>query len=168
VVRPRVVPGGPDVCEVRRDPPHRADPPRRSEEWPAPSRHLFDGSDHLDADSLQRRRSRARSAGPTSTSSASQQAVSNAAPRRLQSLLIWDGGAPDVNVTLVAVGGQGPTPAVAEVGRSAPEKSGERNAVVEAAGQSVAAPESVGTKRATPEQGSSSRLVKKSRVHSKM
>jgi hypothetical protein len=57
---------------------------------------------------------------------------------------------------------------VAEVGRSAPEQSGERSATVEAADQSGAAPESVGTKRVAPEQGSSGRLVKKSWVRSKM
>jgi hypothetical protein len=34
------------------------------------------------------------------------------------------GGAPDVQVSLAVGGGQGPTPAVAEVGRSAPEQSG--------------------------------------------
>jgi hypothetical protein len=38
------------------------------------------------------------------------------APRRLQSLLIRGDGAPDVHVSLIAGGGHGPTPAIAEVG----------------------------------------------------
>jgi hypothetical protein len=37
---------------------------------------------------------------------------SGTAPWRLQSLLIRGGGAPDVHMSLVAGGGQGPTPAV--------------------------------------------------------
>jgi hypothetical protein len=103
-----------------------------------------------------------------STPSAPQEADYGATPWRLQSLIIQGGGAPDVQVTLTAGGGQGLTPVVPEVGRTAPEQPGERSAVIEAAGRSEAAPESVGTKRATPEQGSSARPVKKSRVCSKM
>jgi hypothetical protein len=99
------------------------------------------------------------------------------APRRLQSLLIQSGGVPDVHLSLVVGGGHGPTPAVAEVGRTAPEHTGESVAAVEAAGRSGAAPETVsprravpdkGSKRAAPEQGSSDRPVKKARVRSKM
>jgi hypothetical protein len=80
MVRPRVAPGGPGAPEARRDPPSRADPPRWSEDRQAPSRHLFDGSDRPDVDSLQRRRSRARSTGSASTLSTSQEADSNATP----------------------------------------------------------------------------------------
>jgi hypothetical protein len=147
-------------AEARRDPPRRADPPRQSEEQPAPTHHLFDGSDRPDADSLQRRQSRARSMDSTSTPSAPQEADSGAAPWRLQSLLIRGGRALDVHVSLVAGGGQGPTPIMAEVRISAPEQSEERNTAVEAADRSGAAPESVGSKRAAPEQGSSDRPMK--------
>jgi hypothetical protein len=52
------------------------------------SRHLFDGSDRPDSDSLQRRPSRVRSTGSASTPSGPQEADSSAAPRRLQSLII--------------------------------------------------------------------------------
>jgi hypothetical protein len=99
--------------------------------------------------------------------SAPQVVDSGAAPRCLQSLLIRGGGAPDVHVSLVTGGGQGPTPAIAEAGGSTPEQSGERVAV-EAADRSGAAPELVGSKCAAPEQSSSGRLAKKSRVRSKM
>jgi hypothetical protein len=71
-------------------------------------------------------------------------------------------------VSLVAGGGHGPSPAVAEAGGSAHERAGEHVAAVEAADRSRSAPESAGSKRAAPEQGSSDRLVKKGRVCSKM
>jgi hypothetical protein len=89
-------------------------------------------------------------------------------PWRLQSLLIWVGGAPDVHVSLVAGGRQGPTPAITGIGGTAPERTEERVAAVEAADRSRAAPESVGPKPAAPEQGLSDRLVKKPQVRSKM
>jgi hypothetical protein len=168
VVRPRVAPGGPHAPEERRDSPRRADPLRRSEERPTPSRHLFDGPDRPDANSLQRHKSWVRSTGSASTPSTPQEEDSDTAPRRLQSLFIRGGGAPDVHVSLIAGGGQRSTLVVMAVGRSAPKQSGERSVVVEAEGRSVAAPESVGTKRAAPEQGSSGGPVKKSRVRSKM
>jgi hypothetical protein len=95
-------------------------------------------------------------------------ADSGATPRCLQSLIIWDGGAPDVQVSLAAGGGQGPTSAMAEIGRIAPEQPGERSAAVEPAGRSGAAPESIGTKRAALKKGSSDRPAKRSRVRSKM
>jgi hypothetical protein len=93
---------------------------------------------------------------------------SGTTPRLLQSLLIRGGGAPDVHVSFVAGGGQGPTPVVAETEGLAPERLGERVAAVEAANQSGAAPELAGSKRAAPEQGSSGCPAKKSRVSSKM
>jgi hypothetical protein len=99
-----------------------------------------------------------------STPSTPQVVDSGASPRRLQSLLIRGGGAPNVHVSLVTDGGQGPTPAVIEVGGSVPEQTGERVATVEAADRSGAAPESVGSKRAAPEQGSLGRSAKKPRV----
>jgi hypothetical protein len=80
-------------------------------------------------------------------------------------------------VSLVAGEGQGPSPAVAEAGGSAPERAGERVAAVEVADRSGAAPELAGSKRATPEQGSkraapkqglSGCPVKKPRVRTKM
>jgi hypothetical protein len=129
VVRPHVTPGGPSAPEARRDPPRQDDPPR-----------LFDDSDRPDADSLQRRRSRARSTDSVSTPSAPQEADSDTAPRCLQSLLIRGSGALDVHVSLATGGGQGPTLAVAEVGRSAPKQSGERSAAVKAVTRSGAAP----------------------------
>jgi hypothetical protein len=154
--------------ELQRAPPRQADPPRRSEERPAPVRQLFDGSDRPDSDSLQRRRSRVRSTDSASAPSAPQEADSGAAPRHLQSLLIRGGGAPDLHVSLVAGGGQGSTPAVVKVGGSAPERLGDRSAAVEVADRSGAAPELTGSKRAAPEKGSSGRPTKKSRVRSKM
>jgi hypothetical protein len=163
-----MVPGGLSALEAWRDLPRRVDPPRWSEERTTPSRHLFDGSDRLDSDSLQRLRSRARSTGSTLTSSAPQDADSGAAPWRLQSLIIRGGGAPNVQVSLAVGKGQGLTTAVAEVGRSAPEQPGEHSAVVEVASRSGASPELVGTKCAAPERGSSGRPVNKSRVRSKM
>jgi hypothetical protein len=78
------------------------------------------------------------------------------------------GRAPDVHVSLVAGRGQGPTPVVAEAGGSAPERTRERIAAVDAADRSEAAPESRGSKREVPEQGSSSCPAKMSRVRSKM
>jgi hypothetical protein len=65
--RPRVAPSRTGAPESQRAPPHQADPPRQSEERPAPVRQLFDGSDCPDSDSLQRRRSRARSTDSAST-----------------------------------------------------------------------------------------------------
>jgi hypothetical protein len=56
-------------------------------------------------------------------------------------------------VSLVASGGHGPTPTVAEARGLAPERVGERVAVVDAADRSGTAPELVGSKRAAPEQG---------------
>jgi hypothetical protein len=110
-------------------PPRRqVNPPRWSEERPAPARQLFDGSDHPDSDFLQRHWSRARSIDSASTSSTPQEAASGAAPRRLQSLLIRGGRVPDVHVSLIAGGSQGSIPAVAEVGGSAPVQLGERSA----------------------------------------
>jgi hypothetical protein len=103
-----------------------------------------------------------------STPSAPQAAEPGAASRRLQSLLIRGGGAPDVHVSLVAGGGHGTTPTVTEVEGSAPKWAGERVAVVEAVDRSGAAPELAGLKRAALEQGLSDRLVKKTRVRSKM
>jgi hypothetical protein len=96
--------------------PHQADPPRQLEERPVPARQLYDGSDPPDSDSLPRCRTRGKSTDSTSTSSAPQAANSGTAPRCLQSFLIQGGGVPDVHVSLVAGGGQGPTPAVAEAG----------------------------------------------------
>jgi hypothetical protein len=93
---------------------------------------------------------------------------SGAALRRLQSLLIRGGGAPDVHISLITSGGQVPTPAVAEAGGSALERSGECVAAAEAADRSGAAPELAGSKRSAPEQGLSGRPAKKSRVRSKM
>jgi hypothetical protein len=102
------------------------------------------------------------------TPSVSQEVDSGTAPRRLRSLLIRGGGALDVHISLVAGGGQGPAPTIAEAGGSTPEQSGERVAVVEATDRSGAAPELAGSKRAAPEQDSSGRLMKKSWVRSKM
>jgi hypothetical protein len=103
-----------------------------------------------------------------STPSAPPVAEPSAAPRRLQSLLIWGGGAPDAHMPLIAGGGHDPSLAVAEAGESAPEQTGERAAATAVVNQSGAAPESAGLKRAAPEQGSSGRPVKKARVRSKM
>jgi hypothetical protein len=168
VVHPRAVPSGAGASESQRSAPRQVDPSRRPEERPASARQLYDGSDRPDSDSLQRGRSRGKSSDSASTPSAPQAAESGAAPRRLQLLLIQGGGAPDVHVSLVAGGGQGPTPAVAEADRLAPERSGERVSAVEAADRSGATPELAGSKCAAPEQGSSGRPAKKSRVRSKM
>jgi hypothetical protein len=80
-------------------------------------------------------------------------------------------------VSLVAGGGHGPAPAIAEAGGTAPERMGESVAAVEVAGRSGAALETAGPRRTVPEQGSkcvapeqgtSDRPVKKARVRSKM
>jgi hypothetical protein len=105
--------------------PRQADPLRRSEERPTSARQLYDGSDRPDSDSLQRRRSRVSSSDSVSTPSAPPVAEPSTAPWRLQSLLIRDGGPPDVHVSLVTGGGHDPSPAVTEVGESAPEQTGE-------------------------------------------
>jgi hypothetical protein len=163
-----VAPSGTGASEIQRSAPRQADPPRWSEERPASARQLYDRSDRLESDSLQRRRSWGRSSDSASTPSASPVAVPRAGPWRLQSLLIRGGGAPDVHVSLVTGGGHGPTPVVAEAVGSAPERVGESVVVVEAAGRSGAAPKPTSSKRAAPEQGSSDRPVKKARVRSKM
>jgi hypothetical protein len=129
------------ASKSQRAAPRQADPPRWSEERPTPVRQLFDGSDRPDLDSLLRRRSWAKSTNSVSTPSAPQAVNSGAALWRLQSLLIRGGRALDVHVSFVAGGGQGPTPAVAEAEGSAPERSGERIASIEAADRSGAAPE---------------------------
>jgi hypothetical protein len=87
-------------------------------------RQLYDGSDRPDSDSLQRRRSWGRLSDSASTSSVPPVAEPSAALRRLQTLLIRGGGAPDVHVSLIASGGHGPTPAITEVGGTAPEPMG--------------------------------------------
>jgi hypothetical protein len=175
--RSRTAPSGTGTPEPPRSELCQIDPPRRSEERSVPVRQLYDGSDRLDPDSLQKHRSRGRSSDSTSTPSASPVAEPSAALRRLQSLLIRGGGAPDVHVPLIAGGGHGPTPAVEEAGETAPERMVENVSTVEAADRSRKAPETAdscravpeqGSKRAAPGQGMSDRLVKKARVRSKM
>jgi hypothetical protein len=131
--------------------PRQADPPRRSEERSVSVCQLYDGSDRLDSDSLLRRRSRGRSSDSTSMPSAPPTAEPSAAPRRLQSLLIWGGRAPDVHLPLVAGGGHGPNPTIAEAGGTALEQMGENVATVEAAGRSGQAPETTGSRCVIPE-----------------
>jgi hypothetical protein len=140
-----VEPSSTGASGSQRAAPRQADPLRRSEERPAPVRQLYDGSDHPDSDSLQRRRLRVKSMESVSMPSVPQAVDSDAAPRHLQSLLIRGSGAPDVQVSLVAGGGQGPTPACTEAGGSAHERSGERVAAVEAADRSGPAPELAGS-----------------------
>jgi hypothetical protein len=123
-VRSRTTPSGMGASEPQRPTPRQADPPRRSEERSMSVRQLYDGSDRPDSDSLQRRQSRGRSSDSASTPSAPPAAEPSAAPRRLQLLLIRGGRAPDVHVSLVAGGGHGPTPAVAEAGGTTPEQMG--------------------------------------------
>jgi hypothetical protein len=113
-------------------------------------RQIYDGSDCPDSDSMQRRLSRGMSSDSASTPSTTPVAELSAAPQRLQSLLIRGGGAPDVHVPLVAGGGHGPTPAVAEAGGTAPERMGESVATVEAADRSGEAPETVDSRHAVP------------------
>jgi hypothetical protein len=115
---------------------------------------LYDSSDRLDSDSLQRRRSWGRSSGSTSTPSAVPVVEPSVAPRRLQSLLIRGGGAPDVHVPLITGGGHGLSPAIAEAEGTTPERMGENVAAVEAADRSREALETAGSSRAVPEQGS--------------
>jgi hypothetical protein len=114
-------------------------------------RQLYDGSNRPDFDSLQRRRSRGRSPDLASTSSAAPVVEPSAAPRHLQSLLIRGGGAPDVHVLLIACGGHGPTPSVAEAGGTAPERMGENVAAADAAGRSGEMLETMGSRRVVPE-----------------
>jgi hypothetical protein len=112
MVRSRAVPSGTGASEPQRSAPRQADPTRRSKERPASTRQLYDGSERPDFDSLQRRRSRGRSSDSTSTPSVPPVAEPSAAPRRLQSLLIRGGRAPDIHVSLVAGRGHGPTSAL--------------------------------------------------------
>jgi hypothetical protein len=107
MVRPRVAPSGTSASKSWRAPPRQADPLRRSEERTASVRQLFDGSDRLDSNSLQRHRSRARSTDSASTPSAPQEVDSGAAPWCLRSLLIRGGGELDVHVSLVIGGAKG-------------------------------------------------------------
>jgi hypothetical protein len=88
------------------------------------------------------------------------------------------GEAPDVQVSLPAGRGQGPTFDAAEVERIAPEKPRECSIVLDPAGRSRPEPESVkprelasesvGAKWAAPEQGLLHRPTKRTRVRSKM
>jgi hypothetical protein len=103
-VRSSSAPSGMGAPESQRSAPRQADPPRRSEERPASARQLYDGSNRPDSDSLQRRRSRGRSTDSGTTLGMPSVAEPSAAPRRLQSLLIRGGRAPDVHMSLV-VGG---------------------------------------------------------------
>jgi hypothetical protein len=103
-VRPRVALSRTGTSEPQRSMPLQADPPRRSEERPTSACQLYDGSDHPDSNSLQRRRSLARSSDSASMLSAPQVAEPSTAPRRLQSLLIRGSGTPDVHVSLIAAG----------------------------------------------------------------
>jgi hypothetical protein len=150
MTRSHATTGGTGAPEARRPAPRQADPPRRSDERPPSARQIYDGSECPDSDSLQRRRSRGRSSDSVSTPSAPPVAEPSAAPRRLQSLLIQGNGAPEVHVSLVAGRGQGPPPAVVEVGGSAPECAREKDAAIEAAGKSGAALESAGPRCAAP------------------
>jgi hypothetical protein len=101
----------------------------------------------------------------------------SATPQRLQTLLIRGGGVPDVPLSLVTGGGHGPALVAAEAGGTAPKRTGESVAAVEAAGRSGAALEMAGPRRAvpkqgskcaTPEQGTPDCPVKKAWVRSKM
>jgi hypothetical protein len=122
--RSRTAPSGTGTPEPPRSAPRQIDPPRRSEEHSVPVRQLYDGSDRPDSDSLQRRRSRGRSSDSMLTPSAVQVAEPSAAPLCLQLLLIRGGGAPDVHVPLIAGGGHGPSPSIAEAGGTTPSEWG--------------------------------------------
>jgi hypothetical protein len=80
MVHPRAVPSGTSASEPQRSAPRQVDTPRRSEERPASTCQLYDGSDHPDSDSLQRRRSQGRSSDSASTSSAPPVAEPSATP----------------------------------------------------------------------------------------
>jgi hypothetical protein len=177
MTRSRATPSGTGATESHRAAPRQADPPRRSKERSLSARQIYDGSERPDSNSLQRRRSRGRSSDLASTLIVPPVAEPSAAPRRLQSLLIRGGGAPEIHVSLVASGGPGSSPAVVEPGGSSSERARESVAATEAASQSGAGPEAAGprctipeqgSKRATPELGLSDRSVKKARVRSRM
>jgi hypothetical protein len=150
-IRSRTAPSGTGTPELPRSAPRQIDPPRRSEEHSVPVLQLYDGSDRPDSDSLQRRRSRGRSSDSMSTPSVVPVTEPSAAPRRLQSLLIRGGGAPDVHVPLIVGGGHGPSLAIAEAGGTTHERMGENVAVVEAADRSREAPETVDSSCVVPE-----------------
>jgi hypothetical protein len=116
-----------------------------------PVHQLYDGSDHPNSDSLQRRRSRGRSPDLMSTPSAVPVAELSATPWRLQSFLIRGGGAPDVHVPLITGGGHGPTPTIVEAGGTTPERVGENVAAIEAVDRSREAPEMADSSHAVPE-----------------
>jgi hypothetical protein len=110
----RTAPSGTGTPEPPSSTPRQIDPPSRSEERSVPVHQLYDGSDRPDSDSLQRRRSRGRSSNSTSTPSVVPVAEPSATSWRLQSFLIRGGGAPAVHVPLIAGGGHGSTPTMAE------------------------------------------------------
>jgi hypothetical protein len=83
MVCPRAVPSGTGASEPQRSASRQVDPPRRSEERPTSARQLYNGSDHPDSDSLQRRWSQGRSSASVSTPSAPQVAELSATSRRL-------------------------------------------------------------------------------------
>jgi hypothetical protein len=149
--RSRTAPSGTGTLEPPRSAPRQIDPPRRSEECSVPVRQLYDSSDRPNSDFFQRRRSRGRSLDSTSTSSAAPATEVSAAPRRLQSLLIRGGGAPDVHVPLFAGGGHSPTSTVAEARGTALERMEKNVAAVEAADRSREAPKTADSSRAVPE-----------------
>jgi hypothetical protein len=109
--RSRTTPNRTGTPELHRSATGQIDPRRRSVERSASVRQIYYGSDRPDSDSLQRRRSRGRSSYLASMPSAEPVVEPSAAPRRLQSLLIWGGGAPDVHVPLITSGGHGLTSA---------------------------------------------------------
>lgn len=117
-------PGGACSSEGPRDPPCQDDLPKRPvEHKPPPPRHLHDGSDRPDSDSLKRRSSsKARSTPPASTPRAPWGEYTSAPPRRLQSLITRGGGAPAVEVPLSAGRSQVPASNATVVGRLAPEQ----------------------------------------------
>jgi hypothetical protein len=178
VTRSQTVPGGPGASDGRTDLPRRDDPPRRPMEHEPSPRHLFDDSDHLDADSQQRRTSRERSTTPALTLSASQGEDTSATPWCLHSLVIRGGRAQDGHVSLSTDGSQGSSSDVVEVGRTVPESPRERSVALDSAGTSGLAPESAecrgsaselaGAKRSAPKQGSLDQPVKRVHVRSSM
>jgi hypothetical protein len=147
-VRSRAVPSGTGAFEPQKPVPRQADPPRRSEEHPASACQLYNSSDCPDSDSLKRHRSQGRSSDSAPTPSASSVAEPSA-----ESLLIRGGGALNVHVYILTGRGDGPAPVAAEAGGTAPKRTRESVAAVEAAGRSGATPETAGPRRVVPEQG---------------
>jgi hypothetical protein len=165
--------GGPHASEGRRDPPRRDDPPKQPTEHEPSPRHLYDNSDHSDADSLRWCSSKVRSTPPASAPSAPQGADLSVPPAAPPIFNHPGRQGPDVHVSLswrgsgadlYRGGGWEDSPRAIKGAKRQPRAGGGRWASPRASRVLELASESAGAKRSAPKQGSSDRPVKQSRV----